>query len=78
MQRYIYKNKNLITLISGILIGLAFISKFTTGNMNIFQWALIVASILGALPIALQAYQSLRVKVVSIDVLVTIAVLGAF
>src|SRR5690606_13929125 len=78
MQRYIYKNKNLITLISGILIGLAFISKFTTGNMNIFQWALIVASILGALPIALQAYQSLRVKVVSIDVLVTMAVIGAF
>ena len=29
-------------------------------------------------PIAIQAYQALRVKVVSIDLLVTIAVIGAF
>lgn len=33
---------------------------------------------MGVAPIAIQAYQSLKVKVVSIDVLVTIAVLGAF
>lgn len=78
MQRYILRNKNPITLISGILIAVAFISKWTVGNMNIFAWALIIASILGALPIAIQAYQALRVKVVSIDVLVTIAVIGAF
>ncbi|HHT48538.1 MAG TPA: heavy metal translocating P-type ATPase, partial [Firmicutes bacterium] len=32
----------------------------------------------GVAPIAIQAYQALRVKVVSIDVLVTIAVMGAF
>ena len=38
----------------------------------------IIASILGAAPIAIQAYQALKVKVVSIDVLVTIAVIGAF
>lgn len=78
MQRYILRKKNQITLISGILIAFAFITKWTTGNMDIFEWALIIASILGALPIAIQAYQALRVKVVSIDVLVTIAVLGAF
>lgn len=78
MQNYILKKKNLITLISGILIAIAFISKWTTGNMDIFVWYLVIASILGATPIAIQAYQALRVKVVSIDVLVTIAVLGAF
>jgi Cd2+/Zn2+-exporting ATPase len=33
---------------------------------------------LGVFPIAIQAYQALKVKVVSIDVLVTIAVIGAF
>jgi Cd2+/Zn2+-exporting ATPase len=76
--RHILNKKNQITIISGILIALAFITKWTTGNMNIFIWALIIASILGALPIAIQAYQALRVKVVSIDVLVTIAVIGAF
>ena len=42
------------------------------------MWSFIIASILGAAPIAIQAYQALKVKVVSIDVLVTIAVIGAF
>src|SRR5690554_4284385 len=42
------------------------------------MWALVVASLLGVAPIAIQAYQALKVKVVSIDVLVTIAVSGAF
>jgi Cd2+/Zn2+-exporting ATPase len=46
-------------------------------NVDLFVWALIVASIFGVAPIAIQAYQALRVKVVSIDVLVTIAVVGA-
>ncbi len=78
MQRYILRNKNKITLIGGILIVIAFISKGIMGNMDIFTWALIVASILGAAPIVIQAYQALRVKVVSIDLLVTIAVIGAF
>ena len=78
MQRYILGKKNHITVVSGILIAIAFISKWTTGNVDIFTWALVIASILGLAPIAIQAYQALRVKVVSIDVLVTIAVLGAF
>lgn len=78
MQRYILRKKNPITLISGILITIAFISKWTAGKMEVFNWILIIASILGAAPIAIQAYQALRVKVVSIDVLVTMAVLGAF
>ncbi len=46
--------------------------------MYISAWSLVIASILGALPIVIQAYQALRVKVVSIDVLVTVAVTGAF
>ncbi|NLJ97149.1 MAG: heavy metal translocating P-type ATPase, partial [Clostridiales bacterium] len=77
-QRHILSKKNQITLIGGILIAGAFITKWTTGNIVIFNWALIIASILGVLPIAIQAYQALKVKVVSIDVLVTIAVIGAF
>jgi Cd2+/Zn2+-exporting ATPase len=78
MQRYILSNKNNITVISGALIVLGFMSKWTVGNMVIFEWALIIASIFGVAPIVIQAYQALRVKVVSIDVLVTIAVVGAF
>lgn len=64
-------------LMEGILIAVAFTSKWTMANLVIFQWALIIASLIGILPIAIQAFQALRVKVVSIDVLVTIAVTGA-
>src|SRR5690554_2555697 len=78
MQRFIFKQKNKITLLSAILIVTAYISKWTTGSIEVFTISLIIASIIGALPIAIQAYQALRVKVVSIDVLVTIAVIGAF
>ncbi|MFY9428422.1 MAG: heavy metal translocating P-type ATPase [bacterium] len=78
MQRFILSKKNTITLMCGILIAAAFIGKWTLANMAIFSWSLIIASLLGATPITIQAYQALRVKVVSIDVLVTIAVLGAF
>lgn len=78
MQRIILANKNLITLLSGLLIALAFAVKWTAGDLTVFTGALIAASILGVMPIAIQAYQAARVKVVSIDVLVTIAVIGAF
>ncbi|HLR92734.1 MAG TPA: HAD-IC family P-type ATPase, partial [Atopostipes sp.] len=78
MQHKILSKKNQITLISGILIVLAFTAKLGFGNTDLFNIALIIASILGAAPIALQAVSALKVKVVSIDVLVTIAVIGAF
>ncbi len=94
MQKFVLKNKNKITILSFILILGAFIGHFGFGiSENImfeftvlgklittswFDLPLIIASIIGLLPIAIQAYQALKVKVVSIDVLVTIAVLGAF
>src|SRR5699024_7000831 len=77
MQRYILEKKNQITLINAILIILGFFVRFGLDNMSLFNWSLIIAYILGISPIAIQAYQSLKVKVVSIDVLVTIAVVGA-
>ncbi|WP_400247436.1 heavy metal translocating P-type ATPase [Niallia sp. JL1B1071] len=77
MQCFILSKKNSITLISAILIALTFFGRFALDNMTIFNWSLIIASILGVAPIAIQAYQAIKVKVVSIDVLVTIAVIGA-
>lgn len=77
MQRYILGKKNQITLLSAILIVLGFFGRFGIDNMVIFHVSLIIASIIGIAPIAIQAYQALKVKVVSIDVLVTIAVIGA-
>lgn len=78
MQSLIFRNKNKITFTSGLLILAAFISLWGFKNETIFEILLIIASVIGMIPIALQAYQSLMVKVISIDVLVTIAVVGAF
>ncbi len=78
MQRFILSKKNQITLVSGILIVIGFASELIFKNEAVAVAALVIASIIGVVPIAIQAYQALRVKVVSIDVLVTIAVVGAF
>jgi Cd2+/Zn2+-exporting ATPase len=78
MQRFILSKKNYITLISAILIVTRFTSALGFKNETVAVWALVIASVLGVTPIAIQAYQALKVKVVSIDVLVTIAVIGAF
>src|SRR5690554_5354312 len=78
MQRLLLTNKNKITLISAILKVIAFVSRLAFGLDIIFNIGLIIASVLGVAPIAIQAFQALSVKVVSIDLLVTIAVAGAF
>lgn len=77
MQRLILKNKRPITLISAILVSGAYTSHYLLHQEPAAQVMMLIASVIGVLPIALQAYQALRVKVVSIDVLVTIAVVGA-
>ncbi len=78
MQRLILKSKRKITLISGILVAAAYLLHYLFQKENVAQVLMLIASIIGVLPIALQAYQALLVKVISIDVLVTIAVIGAF
>ena len=78
MQRLILNKKNHIMILSAILISIAFLSKWTVQNMDIFVWFMAAASVSGVLPVAIQAYQALRVKVISIDLLVTVAVAGAF
>lgn len=78
MQKFILGRKNHITIISAILIILGFTSELAFHQEQMAMWSLMLASVLGAAPIAIQAYQALRVKVVSIDVLVTLAVAGAF
>src|SRR5699024_2805969 len=77
-QQKILSSKNKITLISVILIVIGFIAHFGVDNVGLFNAAFILASILGVIPIAIQAISALKVKVVSIDLLVTIAVIGAF
>src|SRR5690625_7727759 len=77
MQRFIFQHKNKITLLNAIFIVFGFGARFIGQNLFLFELSLILATVIGITPIAIQAYQSLKVKVVSIDVLVTIAVVGA-
>jgi len=78
VQRLILRSKNQIALASGLLIAAAFLNRWTVGSPLVFEGALIAAALMGILPIAIQAYQAARLRLVTIDALVTIAVLGAF
>ncbi|MDN5810855.1 MAG: heavy metal translocating P-type ATPase [Tetragenococcus halophilus] len=78
IQQYIMQHKNQLTFITGIFIIFAGIAQFVFMERLVYQSFLIIASIIGVLPIFLQAYQALKVRVLSIDLLVTIAVFGAF
>ncbi|WP_211171127.1 cation-translocating P-type ATPase [Bacillus sp. DNRA2] len=76
MNHFIKKNKNYVTVIALGLI----VSGFTVGAIGqekLQQIAFILTTILAGIPIAYKAIQSLRMKTFSIELLVTIAVIGA-
>lgn len=63
--------------LSGILIVISFILKRTTVNPIVASIFMIGAAIVAGLPIAKNALSALRYKILGIDALVTLAVLGA-
>lgn len=78
MQKWLMKNRNRLTAITGILIVLAFAAKWLFKSETAESGLLLAASLIGGFPIAATAWQALKVKVISIDLLVTLAILGAF
>ena len=76
MIKHINQHKNHITAVSGILIVTGFLLTYT-GYENYRDWALIAATVIAIVPIAIRAFQALRLKAFSIELLVTIAVVGA-
>lgn len=72
------KNRNRLTAATGILIVLAFAAKWLFKSEAAESGLLLAASLIGGFPIATSAWQALKVKVISIDLLVTLAILGAF
>lgn len=78
MQKWLMKNRNRLTAITGILIVLAFAVKWLFKSETAESSLLLAASLIGGFPIAASAWQALKVKVISIDLLVTLAILGAF
>lgn len=77
-QRYIYSHTNPITFWSAGLIILGFLNTWFTQVPYITDTAWIIASVIAAAPIVLRAISALRAKVFSIELLVGIAVIGAF
>jgi Cd2+/Zn2+-exporting ATPase len=76
MFSIINKHKNHITAIAGMLIVIGFIFGHL-GNGNIRDVSLIIATMIAGIPIFKKAFQALRMKAFSIELLVTIAVIGA-
>lgn len=76
MITYMNNHKNHITFIAGILIAASFIAKL----IKITEWSdvlLIAATVIAIIPIAIKAWQATSMKIFSIELLVTIAVIGA-
>lgn len=78
VQRFFIKYKKQILLLNTILLLLAEGSKWLL-HLNLpYQLLMLVVGIIGVIPIVLTAISSIKVKLISIDVLVSLAVLGAF
>ncbi|MCL2114484.1 MAG: heavy metal translocating P-type ATPase [Streptococcaceae bacterium] len=76
-QRFIQKNSTKMMWSSSSLIALAFIGRGLQVE-GLYLFGMILASVLGAVPVLIHAVQALRARVISIDLLVLIAVIGAF
>ena len=77
MKLLIMKNEKFITAASGVLIALGFVFRRLLENMYVGNIFLIIATIIAMLPIGMKAWSALRMKVFSIELLVSIAVIGA-
>lgn len=77
-QRFFTKYKRQILLVITILLLLAEISKWLLKLDLPYQILMAIAGVIGVIPILLTAISSLKVKLISIDVLVSLAVIGAF
>ncbi|AYG01880.1 heavy metal translocating P-type ATPase [Lactococcus allomyrinae] len=76
-QRFIQKNSTKMMWSSASLIALAFVGRGVQVE-ELSLLGMILASVLGAVPVLIHAVQALRARVISIELLVSIAVIGAF
>lgn len=77
-QRFIQTHLTQITILSAILIVAGYLSKWLFNSSLAFNIILAIASVIAVLPILINAVQALLAKVISIELLVSIAVIGAF
>lgn len=78
VQRFFIKYKKQVLITITILLILAEVFKWSFKLTLPYQILMAIAGVVGVIPIILTAVSSLKVKLISIDVLVSLAVIGAF
>lgn len=77
LQSLLKKYSNQLTGLSALLILIAYSGKYLLNSYFLWAFALLLATFIGLVPIAFQAVQALKFKQVSIELLVSIAVIAA-
>ncbi|MHA3065903.1 heavy metal translocating P-type ATPase [Lacticaseibacillus saniviri] len=77
LQQQLQKHRTDLIIAVGGLVLIALVSRYGFNWQIGYTVAMFIASIIGFIPIGLQAWSALRVRVISIDLLVSIAVIGA-
>lgn len=77
MKRWIMKNETLFMWITLVLITIGFFFRFLTSMGGWEDRFLIAATVVAIWPVVIKAWQALMVKTFAIELLVTIAVIGA-
>lgn len=78
VQRFFIKYKKQVLITISILLILAEVFKWAFKLILPYQILMAIVGVVGVIPIILTAVSSLKVKLISIDVLVSLAVIGAF
>lgn len=74
--QWIHKRKKQMTFLAGILLILALLLH-VAGYHDMRQVILVITTVIAGVPIFIKAFQAARMRVFSIELLVTIAVIGA-
>ncbi|MEK4248542.1 heavy metal translocating P-type ATPase [Paenibacillus sp. FSL W7-1287] len=77
MMKAINRYTNKLTLLSGLLIAVGFMLMVMQQQTDWSNGFLIAATVIGVAPVAMKAWQAVRLRTFSIELLVTIAVVGA-
>lgn len=78
IQQFFTKYRRPIVALTTLLLLVAEAARFGGHSLLAYQLVMALAGIIGLVPILLTAISSLQVRLISIDVLVSIAVIGAF
>lgn len=77
IQKFYLDHQRLVLIVMTTLLAVAYLGKFYFGMM-IYQLAMILVALIGVIPLVIRAGESLRYKIISIESLVSLAVVGAF